>query len=330
MPAFFSKLFAFSALAVLFVAGAALAADDEAIITKEWAASVNEKAKNWVASADQGLMTGATKKQLQRLCGARMGGKQAPRKTYGKRVEDLPASFDAAEHWPHCPTITKIFDQAGCGSCWACSSITALSDRFCTYGSNTDLYLAPGNVMECDWFDSGCNGGEIGGAYSYAQNNGVPTESCQPYPFPNCAHHVVEPPLQPCVDHNTPNCPGNVCTGNGSSDVFKLYYASNSWSVYGEADYMTELMTNGPFAVAFSVYSDFPTYHSGVYKHTTGSYLGGHAVRIVGWGELNGEKYWKIANSWNKGWGESGYFNILRGVNECGIEMSGGAASPRK
>ncbi len=31
-------------------------------------------------------------------------------------------------------------------------------------------------------------------------------------------------------------------------------------------------------------------------------------VRIVGWGELNGEKYWKIANSWNKGWGMDGYF----------------------
>jgi hypothetical protein len=41
-------------------------------------------------------------------------------------------------------------------------------------------------------------------------------------------------------------------------------------------------MTNGPLYVAFTVYSDFPTYRSGVYKHTTSSQLGGHAVLAVG------------------------------------------------
>ena len=31
------------------------------------------------------------------------------------------------------------------------------------------------------------------------------------------------------------------------------------------------------------VYADFMTYKSGVYKHTTGDYLGGHAIKIIGW-----------------------------------------------
>jgi len=39
---------------------------------------------------------------------------------------------------------------------------------------------------------------------------------------------------------------------------------------------------NGPVEAAFNVYSDFENYASGVYQHTTGSALGGHAVRIVG------------------------------------------------
>ncbi|CAN0524970.1 unnamed protein product, partial [Scytosiphon promiscuus] len=32
---------------------------------------------------------------------------------------------------------------------------------------------------------------------------------------------------------------------------------------------------------------------------TTGSYMGGHAVKIIGWGtdEESGEDYWLVANS---------------------------------
>ncbi|PAV79919.1 hypothetical protein WR25_23894 [Diploscapter pachys] len=48
--------------------------------------------------------------------------------------------------------------------------------------------------------------------------------------------------------------------------------------------------------------------------------MGGHAVKLVGWGTENGTPFWRIANSWNADWGENGYFRILRGVDECGIE----------
>ena len=44
---------------------------------------------------------------------------------------------------------------------------------------------------------------------------------------------------------------------------------------------------------------------------------------------LNGDKYWKVANSWNEGWGMDGYFLIKRGVDECGIEMEGVAGTPK-
>ncbi|XP_076341412.1 putative peptidase C1-like protein F26E4.3 [Tachypleus tridentatus] len=47
-------------------------------------------------------------------------------------------------------------------------------------------------------------------------------------------------------------------------------------------------------------------------------------VRIIGWGvEKRGDKhkkYWICANSWGSGWGEDGYFRIIRGQNECDIE----------
>jgi len=83
---------------------------------------------------------------------------------------------------------------------------------------------------------------------------------------------------------------------------------------------MTELVNNGPMYVSFDVYDDFPTYKSGVYQSTSSNFLGGHAVTMVGFGTLNGEKYWKIKNSWNEEWGAGGHFLIKRGTNECGIE----------
>ncbi|RCN23741.1 hypothetical protein ANCCAN_30570 [Ancylostoma caninum] len=65
-------------------------------------------------------------------------------------------------------------------------------------------------------------------------------------------------------------------------------------------------MTNGPVEAAYTVYEDFYQYTGGVYVHTGGQKVGGHAVRILGWGVDNKTPYWLVANSWNTDWGENG------------------------
>lgn len=71
---------------------------------------------------------------------------------------------------------------------------------------------------------------------------------------------------------------------------------------------------------------------SGVYKHTAGKALGGHAIKIIGWGvdEQSKLPYWTVANSWNTDWGDNGFFRILRGKGECGIEDSIQAGLPKE
>ena len=83
---------------------------------------------------------------------------------------------------------------------------------------------------------------------------------------------------------------------------------------------MKEIMTHGPVECALDVYSDFEHYRSGIYRHVTGEALGGHAVKMIGWGVENGVKYWTISNSWNEDWGELGTFRIVKGENHLGIE----------
>ena len=97
-------------------------------------------------------------------------------------------------------------------------------------------------------------------------------------------------------------------------------FAGQVASANGVAGIEQMIMSGGPVETAFTVYSDFETDDGGIYHHVSGSRVGGHAVKIVGWGEENGVNCWRIANSWNPYWGENGYFRIRFG--EGGIDDS--------
>ncbi len=67
-------------------------------------------------------------------------------------------------------------------------------------------------------------------------------------------------------------------------------------------------------------------YGSGIYHHVTGKALGGHAVKIIGWGQEEGVNYWICANSWSEDWGEKGFFRIKEG--DSGIDKSAFGCTP--
>ena len=64
-------------------------------------------------------------------------------------------------------------------------------------------------------------------------------------------------------------------------------------------------------------------YKEGIYHYTTGKQLGGHAVKIVGYGV----DHWIIANSWSTQWGEQGFFRI--GFGECGVDSAAYGCKPQ-
>lgn len=143
-----------------------------------------------------------------------------------------------------------------------------------------------------------------------------------PYHFAPCSHHVNSTIYEPCgASQPTPKCVKTCVDSYSNKYADDLWHADSVYSVPSNvAKIQTEIMTHGPVEAAFTVYNDFLTYKSGVYHHTSGSALGGHAIKIVGWGVEDGTPYWRVANSWNESWGDKGYFKIKRGNNECGIE----------
>ena len=48
-----------------------------------------------------------------------------------------------------------------------------------------------------------------------------------------------------------------------------------------------------------------------------------HSITLVGYGEMNGVKYWIGMNSWGNHWGAHGFFKVLRGENEIAVESMG-------
>jgi cathepsin B len=185
-----------------------------------------------------------------------------------------------------------------------------LSDRFCiaTHGK-IDVVMSPQTLVSCDSSNMGCDGGYLDAAWEFIQSNGIASDVCEPYTSGNGV---------------TGTCPKTCADGS----AVKYFKASGYKHITGVSQIQTEIMTNGPVQVAFQVYQDFMSYSSGVYHHVSGGLLGGHAVETVGWGVENNTPYWLVKNSWSDSWGLQGYFKILRGSDECGIESSVYAGTP--
>jgi len=240
-----------------------------------------------------------------------------------KNVEPLaylPEDFDP-RFGDNSSCIGPVLDQGRCGSCWAFGAAEAISDRTCLQGSSgTFLQLAALDLVTCDQGDSGCQGGDPGSAWQYAQTDGLVTEACLPYltseggPIPTCP-----PASQPCLNFvNTPSCKPK-CANKVPFSGDK-HFVSSVYQVNSVSSIMTEITTNGPVEAAFTVYEDFLAYKTGVYIHKTGQAVGGHAIKMIGFGTEGGVNYWLCQNSWTTSWGDGGYFKIRRGTDECVIE----------
>jgi cathepsin B len=213
-----------------------------------------------------------------------------------------------------------------------------MSDRLCILANRTTHVSAENMLSCCFTCGFGCNGGFPGAAWSFWKTAGLVSggvygshEGCQPYAIKPCEHHV-NGTRGPCEeDGKTPKC-HRTCENTDYKVPYEQdkTYGRDTYSIDSdEKQIQMELMTNGPAEAAFTVYADFVNYKKGVYQHVAGGALGGHAIRLLGWGVEEGTKYWLVANSWNYDWGDNGTFKILRGQDHCGIESSVVAGRPK-
>ncbi|KAI2654470.1 Cathepsin B [Labeo rohita] len=251
---------------------------------------------------------------VKSLCGTFLKGPKLPVMVqYADNIK-LPASFDPRDQWPNCPTLKEIRDQGSCGSCWAFGAAEAISDRICIHSNaKVSVEISAQDLLTCcDSCGFGCNGGYPSAAWSFWNSDGLVSGGLY-------NSHVVAPP---CTGEggDTPNCDMACEPGYSPSYKQDKHFGKTSYGVpSNQQDIMKELFKNGPVEGSFHC----------VYQHVGGSAVGGHAIKILGWGEENGVPYWLAANSWNTDWGDNGYFKILRGEDHCGIESEIVAGIPQ-
>jgi len=332
-------------LAVVYLLSGANADESQLAVTEALVAEINSKQTSWVAHASP-RFSHATVGDIKRLCGTIMKDDSRYSDTLEEKTADtlwatvdaIPASFDVRTQWPKCANVSgNIRDQSDCGSCWAFGSTEAFNDRRCIAMGDTTLLSPTDTVSNCGFFrcqSMGCNGGQPGRAWHWFTTQGVVTggnyddigkgDTCAPYPLHPCAHHVNATktyPECPSKEYPTPEI-GSSCSEKSYAKSYRSdkKKASTSYRLTGVEKIQQDMMQYGSATAAFTVYGDFPTYKSGVYRHVSGSQLGGHAIKFLGWGTESGDDYWLVANSWNNEWGDKGTFKILRGSDECGIE----------
>lgn len=284
-------------------------------INEDMATEIRKNTKNWFPmEVSQNPLKDASHLHILSL----MGTKRAdPLRSYTSSMENAPVTgvpdnFDSRDKFKAC--VHPIRNQAKCGSCWAFGSSEALSDRFCIASQGKiDVVLSPEDLVSCDTDNYGCQGGYLNKAWDYLEKTGVVADSCFNYTAGN---------------GTAPQCITNTCTD--PSVTFKKYKCQAK-SVVEETTpngIKQEIFTNGPMETAFDVYEDFMHYAGGVYHHVTGKFLGGHAIKVLGWGtdKDSGLNYWLCANSWGEAWGEQGFFRIKQG--ECGIDDAVYACQP--
>jgi len=233
------------------------------------------------------------------------GYKPSMRKT-SLGVFRAPASFAAPDSvdWTTKGAVTPVKNQAQCGSCWSFSTTGALEGASVIAGRPL-VSLSEQNILDCDKGGNKCQGGSMDQAFEWVAQNGLMSEADDSYK---------------CADQSSSECTSSTCP-TGGSKVLAVGDVTGHTDVEQTEGALEAAVAQQPVSVAIEADQQ-------VFQHYTGGVLTNeacgenldHGVLVVGYGTDNGQKYWKVKNSWGTSFGEEGYIRIERGSSETGGE----------
>ena len=277
-------------------------------------------------------------------------------KDRGGKIPVLPTYFDwSTVLQDDTPSIKRkkkliypIVNQELCGSCYAMSTATSISDSLVISGI-TDYFPDISTTYALSCYDQGgCNGGNPGSLLQDIAKTGISTNKCIDYSW---------------CDKNSECNGGNTLFQNTDLNLLipkcnckitptsPLYFVEKNPVVISiTVDLPREryfqvvknhIMNVGPLIAGFFVEKNFLSgrfakMNNGIYlengiydkeelqfknKTYTDYFYGGHTVEVIGWGvgkntiinnkgDVADVPYWICKNTWGKDWGDNGYFKM--------------------
>lgn len=188
-------------------------------------------------------------------------------------------------------TFRPVLKQGNCGSCWAFATVAALEGN---YQKNFGDYLELSHqqLVDCDTYDSGCNGGWPSNTLTYVKENGLVFESSYPY---TSGYNGYENTCQLSSNHN-PN--------------YILDSAEECTYGYCRRSSILSMLSRGPLIGVMDAEGNgyFKDYKSGILDIPCSQI--NHAINIIGVDSDAVSGYYIGRNSWGKDWGENGNFRM--------------------
>lgn len=218
---------------------------------------------------------------------------------FDMKGDGLPEEKD----WHKEEALNPIKHQGSCGSCYSFSAILALEQAYYVqYGQK--IKLSEQELVDCSkgHGNTGCIGGWMHQAFDYVlENKGI--QLAKNYPYESIERQF--------------------CNRDTSKNVKNIIKGYKRIDIH-DNDSIKRALVRTVVTAGVDI-TDISLYNSGVYDNRECADNINHAIVIVGYGvsRATGQKYWKVRNSWGEGWGEKGYFYLLRdeGIREgvCGI-----------
>jgi C1A family cysteine protease len=222
-----------------------------------------------------------------------------------KNTGDEPATQD----WKAKGAVSPVNNQAKCFACYAFAACGAIEGAYWTH-HKTLTRLSAQQIVDCSapnsgFMNHGCKGGTMVKSYKYIIKNGVMKEADYGYRTelnsePRCK--LVYSTCKYDPQRVVQRIKGYVNIQKGSEDDLKNAVSMRPVSAAVDAHHRP-----------------FKLYRSGVFELASCTTHLTHGLLVVGYGEDNGRKYWKIKNSWGTTWGQDGYGHMARGKNMCAI-----------